>query len=77
MNEGTYTSGPFHVTKSALTIDGQEWLSLRLSLTQEAMLPVPDPAQRRQVELSAEKAVLALLLNELTKAMGDEEGEGG
>lgn len=65
----SYQNGPFTVSESTLSLNGRDWLSLKVSLSQEVMVPIPDAFSHRKTQLESERAVLGMLSDRVSEAI--------
>lgn len=70
-SEKSYTNGPFRVSESTVPINGQDWLKLRISLSQEAMIPIVDASRFREAQLEGERVVLGMLNERVNTAIDE------
>lgn len=68
-SQKSYTSGPFSITESTLSVGGRDWLSVRATLTQEVMIPIPDAFSYRKVQVEGERAILGMLSDRVSEAI--------
>lgn len=65
----SYDSGPFHVVESTTSIGGRDWLTLRMSVTQELMIPLESQLSYRKSQLEGERTLLGMLSDRVSEAI--------
>lgn len=66
-----HIKGPFTATVSDLSVGGRPYISMKMTLTQELMVPIDDSSRYRDILDEAEKTVLSMLNDRVFEVMED------
>lgn len=71
----TYEKDSFVGRTQVITVNGEEWYDLQLSIKSHIRLPLPKPSELWRVKMEAERLALLHMLGAIEKELGEDDDE--